>query len=377
MAQNEVRLPGPGACRRISTEAGPILVGMTSVKRSSGEQISRLCPAKTPSSGRPSRTWGFVGLAVAGALLLSACEVDPETDDDGGAEGGEPAGSGDEEILQAPDPQGDQLSHQEMREVLSEHVSDARLTDTDNYMPGLRDVETELARLVVDPQDCKQYVAQSASPVPEGALVVFADNTAADGDSGEGPQDGSPAEDEDAQPESRGGGGFTFSADSMPLALPVENEEAEEPEDDADSDDEGSDDEDSVEADLPEDRQVTVYSFQDTLAAEAHFSNELEGVENCTTYTAVRSGPDDEEAETQSSITEVEVDSQAEEAVGMTRELSYDQTTEHSVIVMLRDGAQVVSLGVPVSDELDDEEAEAAVDELEDEAGSVLEDLLG
>lgn len=395
----------PARAHRWGTGTPPYWEAMKSLKRpSSVHQISGVSSEAAASScARALRPRSLGVLALTGMLLLTGCEVDPEADDDAGPEGGGPVGSGDEEPLQAPDPQGDQLSHEEMRDVLSDHVSEARLTDTDNYMSGLRDVETELARLVVDPQDCKQYVVQSASPVPEGALVVFADNTAADGDgSGAAPEDEAEAEAEDGdtedgdtedgveegaddgdddagQPESRRGGGLTFSAGSAPLTLPFENEGAEDGEEEPD-DEEGSEEEDEeepVEVDLPEDRQVTVYSFQDSLAADAHFSNELEGVENCASYTAVRSGPDEVEAETESSITEVEVGSQAEGAVGMIRELSYDETTEHSAIVMLREGAQVVALGVPLEEELEDEEAEAAVEELEDEAADVLEDLLG
>lgn len=377
---------------------------MKSLKRHSAHQSSGVSsPSKAASCASPLRPRSLGVLAAVGALLITGCEVEPEAEDDGGVDSGDIGDPGDEESLQAPDPQGDQISHDEMRDVLSENVADARLTDTDNYMAGLRDVETELARLVVDPQDCKQYVVQSASPVPEGALVVFADNTAADGGAdpapsegeqpaddaaeGEGDEGGQPGEDDDDgeidQPESRGGGGFTFSSVISSLSRPFENDGAEDSEESGvedDSAEEGNapedDEAEDSEADLPDDRQVTVYSFQDSLAAEAHFSNELDGVENCSAYTVERSGPDGDEAETESSITEVEIDSPAEEAIGMTRELSYDETAEHSVIVMLREGSQVVVLGVPVEEELEDEEAEAAVEDLEPEATAILEDLL-
>ena len=122
--------------------------------------------------------------------------------------------------------------------------------------------------------------------------------------------------------------------------------------------------------DLPAERQAVVYTFQDWRAADAHFSSEEEGLETCDAYTASRAG--DEAAETSTSVDSVDVSTEADAALGITRRISSDGTTEHSAAVILRTGSHIVTVMVPLEDSLSEEEAEVAVDELEAEADDLL-----
>lgn len=346
-----------------------------------------------PQNSSPRRARTASVLALTGLLALTACEADVPDQQGPGDVGDYDAESFDE--LSAPDPSGNQLSHEDMRGVLEDHLEGADLTDSDDYYPNLRDIETELQKLAVDPADCKQYVVQSASPVPEGALIVHADTSGGEssdesgggdgatpgGGSGEGSGDG------DAAAPS---GGFSVTS----LTRPLENEGG-----DGDSGDDGSGGEDSgdggsaedgddasgdeegdepVEVDLPSGRQATVYSFQDSRASDAFFDGEQTGMENCGSYTVTRGGigeDDEPDAESSTSVDAVEVDSEAEDALGIYREVESDGSTEQSVAVLLRHGSQVVLLAAPTEGDLDEDESEAAAEQLEGEAHAVLEDL--
>lgn len=358
-----------------------------------------------PQNSSPRRARTVSVLALTGLLALTACEADVPDQQGGGDVGDYDAESFDE--LAAPDPSGNQLSHEDMRGVLEDHFDGAGLTDTDDYYPNLRDIETELQKLAVDPADCKQYVVQSASPVPEGALVVHADSSGGQGEEGEG--SGDDGSQEGSQEGSQGGGSEGdgqggdpaassggFSATSV--TRPFDNEGGDDGSGGEDSGDGGSGDEDSgdeddgsgedgaegeeedepVEVDLPSGRQATVYSFQDSRASDAFFDGEETGLENCGSYTVKRGGiGEDEEpdAETSTSVDAVDVESEADGALGIYREVEADDSTERSVAVMLRHGSQAVLLVAPAGGELDQDESEAAVEELEQEAHAVLEDL--
>ncbi|RJN31910.1 hypothetical protein [Nesterenkonia natronophila] len=116
------------------------------------------------------------GLAMLLLALptLVGCEADLETDDSP-LGGGSLDSSVAEAQAEAPEPIGQQLTHQEMREVLEETLAPATLTDTDDWWPNLRDLNRELQRLEVHPTDCKPYVTASALPVPPGALGALAE----------------------------------------------------------------------------------------------------------------------------------------------------------------------------------------------------------
>lgn len=326
-----------------------------------------------PQNSSPRRTRTVSVLALTGLLALTACE-DEVPQEQGSDEVGDFDAEGFDE-LEAPDPRGNQLSHEEMRETLEDHFDGAGLSDTDDYYPNLRDIETELQKLAVDPTDCKQYVVQSASPVPEGALIAHADSGGGE-ESDEGSEGGSEdqadegAQDEDGDTEASGGG---FSSTSV--TLPLENQG----EQDA-GQDEGEDEEEDepVEVDLPSERQATIYSFQDSRASEAYFASEDSGLENCGSYTVTRGGvgeDDEPEAETSASVESVAVESEAEEALGIYREVEGEDSTEQSVAVLLRHGSQVVLLAASAGGELDEEESEVAVEEVEEQAHALLEDL--
>jgi ATP-dependent exoDNAse (exonuclease V) beta subunit len=121
----------------------------------------------------------FAAPGLAALLLalpaLAGCEADLEAD-------GSPLGGGSldssvaEAQAEAPEPTGQQLTHQEMREVLEETLDPVTLTDTDDWWPNLRDLNRELQRLEVQPTDCKPYVTASALPVPPGALGALAES---------------------------------------------------------------------------------------------------------------------------------------------------------------------------------------------------------
>lgn len=112
--------------------------------------------------------------AFSMALLLSACgtaaQEEPEQDTGGGAADG----GMDQVQAMAPDPTGDQHSHDQMREALEESIDGAEITDTDEWWESLRDLNRELQKLRVDPAECKSFVTASALPVPSGALTAIA-----------------------------------------------------------------------------------------------------------------------------------------------------------------------------------------------------------
>lgn len=325
-------------------------------------------------------------VALAGLLALTACEADLP-DQDGGSGAGGSGGQGFDE-LSAPDPRGSQLSHEDMREVLEEHLSGAGITDTDDYYASLREIETELQKLAVDPTDCKQYVVQSASPVPEGALIAHADT----GDAGQSEDEQDDGGQDDAEQESSGDDAADAEASAVgfsqaAVTLPLEGEDGADSEEDAEEgsgggeDAEGEDaeeDEEPVQVELPADRQATVYTFQDWRAADAYFSGEEDGLDSCGSYTVTRGGigeEDEPEAETSTSVDAFEVTSEADAVLGIYREIEAEGSTDHSVAVMLRGGSHLVVLTAPAGGELDEEEAEVAAEELETEAYGILSDL--
>lgn len=125
------------------------------------------------------RRCGLLPLAAlsCAALVLTGCEADLEGED-GPLGGGSLEGSVAQAQAKAPEPVGEQLSHQQMRAALDEHVEGASITDTDDWWPHLRDLNRELQKLRVQPTDCKPYVTASALPVPSGSLVAMAEQGA-------------------------------------------------------------------------------------------------------------------------------------------------------------------------------------------------------
>lgn len=119
-----------------------------------------------------ARIWISLPLA---ALALTGCEDDPEAE-------GSPLGGGSldssvaEAQVAAPEPQGQQVSHEDMVEALEDTLGSATITDTDDWWPNLRDLNRELQRLEVQPVDCKPFVTASALPVPTGALGALAES---------------------------------------------------------------------------------------------------------------------------------------------------------------------------------------------------------
>jgi len=343
-------------------------------------------------SGRRGIAGAALGLAAM--LLLSGCEtttVENSTEplSDTGVSPGDAA-------AQVPEPSGNQLSHEEMREQLQARYPEATLSDTSDYWAGLQDIETELQRLVVDPPECKQFVVRSATPVPAGALVAFADTS--------GGSAGEDAAGEDREPEGSGDSAGESSeadpeassddvaSDSMIRLASTEDEPSEDEgasedgsgegsrensddgsESEGDSESDSEEEPEPVTVDLPAERQAVVYTFQDWRAADAHFSSEEEGLESCDAYTASRAG--DEAAETSTSVDSVDVSTEADAALGITRRISSEGTTEHSAAVILRTGSHIVTVMVPLADSLSEEEAEVAVDELETEAADLLASL--
>lgn len=114
----------------------------------------------------------LAGAAVA-TVLLTACEADqPEDSQDPEAR---QAGGGMSQVeAVAPDPQGSQYSHDEMRAAVESAVSPRTVSDTDDWWGSLRDINRELQKLRVEPSRCKSVVTASALPVPTGALTVSA-----------------------------------------------------------------------------------------------------------------------------------------------------------------------------------------------------------
>ncbi|MDZ5076129.1 hypothetical protein [Nesterenkonia sp. HG001] len=281
-----------------------------------------------PAPGRRRRPSAVaVALAVSGVLMMAGCGDDPAIADRdrGGGPIGDPGG---DQQLRAPEPEGNQLSHEEMREALEEHFGEATITDTDDVLPGLRDLDTELQRLRVAPQECKQYVVESASPLPDGSLVAHAVQAGSVGGS-----------------EDSGGSG-----------------------DSEDSEDTGSG---SVEA--------TVYTFAEWESADALLSGEQDGVALCDTYTATRpSGEEDGEPPvTEVTVEEVSMSSAADASLGLTQELRADGATSHLVAVMLRHGSQVVLVAEAGAEAPEEDEVEDLVEQLQEQAAAVLSDLTG
>lgn len=336
-------------------------------------------------------------------LLLSGCET--TTVEDSSDPLGETGVSPGDAAAQVPEPSGNQLSHEQMREQLQARYPEARLSDTSDYWAGLQDIETELQRLVVDPPECKQFVVRSATPVPAGSLVAFADTGSADeggdpessGDSAGTDPDADPeassadvpsdsmirlASTEDEASEGEGGSGEGSgensgegSSNDADADADADTDSETESNGASEGDSEGDSEEESepVTVDLPAERQAVVYTFQDWRAADAHFSSEEEGLETCDAYTASRAG--DEAAETSTSVDSVDVSTEADAALGITRRISSEGTTEHSAAVILRTGSHIVTVTVPLADSLSEEEAEVAVDELEVEAADLLASL--
>ncbi|MBO0595629.1 hypothetical protein I2485_07850 [Nesterenkonia sp. E16_7] len=385
-----------------------------------------------PSSPAARRRAG-AALGLLGMLLLTGCESTPA--EQPGTPAAEPGTSSGGVGQQVPEPAGNQLSHEEMREQLEARYPDAALSDTTDYWAGLRDVETELQRLVVDPPECKQFVVRSAVPVPAGALVAFADGTAPaaedqqseeqgeedqsedqseqqgeeDQSEEQGGSEGEPeaganqpggdssgmriqlasteeddsAEAESAEDESEDGGSENGDSESSdPENADPENGDSEngdsegsDPED-ADSEGGGSDDEEESEpvtVDLPEQRQALILSFRDWRAADAHLAAEQDGLESCDSYTASRG--EEDSVETSTSVDPVEVSSDAEAALGTTTRISSEGEREDSAAITLRGGSHIVTVTVPLSEGLSEDEAEVAVEELEAEAVELLESL--
>lgn len=114
-------------------------------------------------------------VATLSALAVTGCEAELE-DDDAPLGGGSLDSSVAEAEVEAPDPRGQQLTHEEMAQALESTVDSAAITDTDDWWPNLRDLNRELQRLAVDPTDCKPYVTASALPAPLGALGALAES---------------------------------------------------------------------------------------------------------------------------------------------------------------------------------------------------------
>lgn len=318
-------------------------------------------------------------------VLLTGCET--ATVEDSTEPAGDAGTSAGDSQAQAPEPTGNQLSHEDMRAQLEARYPEATLTDTDDYWSGLRDIETELQKLVVDPPECKQYVVRSAVPVPAGALVAFADGSGA-AESGGGEESGREAE----EPEASGSDSGADSGAAVQLASTEEDSEdganggdsdgeesSSDSGEDGNSEDSEQDGEDSEEepepvtVDLPAERQAVIYTFPDWRAADSHFTAEQDGLDECDSYTAQRSA--DDAVETSTSIDRVDLSSDADAAYGITRRISSAGENEHSAAVTLRTGSHIVTVMVPLQDSLSEEEAEVAVVELEEEAADLLSSL--
>lgn len=108
------------------------------------------------------------------ALVLSACGTTVEEEEAGSPGGGSAGGGMDQVEATAPQPAGDQHSHDQMREALEERIDAAEITDTDDWWDSLRDLNRELQKLRVEPAECKSFVTASALPAPSGALTAIA-----------------------------------------------------------------------------------------------------------------------------------------------------------------------------------------------------------
>lgn len=279
-------------------------------------------------SARPG--WLRLGsVGVIGAVILSGCADAPE-DVDGEPDGDVAIGDPGEGIERsAPEPTGDQLSQQEMSEVLHEELDNPQIRTTDDLLESLRDVETELRRLEVDPMECQAQVLASGTPVPDGALVVSGTEGHAEEDS----EDGS------------------------------EEEEA-------------GDGEDAGAAELPErSLTATLYSYQQAPGAEGYMQTELSGLENCEEYTVTRT-IDEEELETEVVSELVEVETGADEALARTLSAEEPHGERHSLAVMVRTEAQIITLVEPLEAALGEDEAEDRAQQLQDRAAEILGSLV-
>lgn len=279
-------------------------------------------------SARPG--WLRLGsVGVIGAVILSGCADAPE-DVDGEPDGDVAIGDPGEGIEpSAPEPTGDQLSQQEMSEVLQEELDNPQIRTTDDLLESLRDVETELRRLEVDPMECQAQVLASGTPVPDGALVVSGTEGHAEEDS----EDGS------------------------------EEEEA-------------GDGEDAGAAELPErSLTATLYSYQQAPGAEGYMQTELSGLENCEEYTVTRT-IDEEELETEVVSELVEVETGADEALARTLSAEDPHGERHSLAVMVRTEAQIITLVEPLEAALGEDEAEDRAQQLQDRAAEILGSLV-
>lgn len=297
----------------------------------------------------------LLGISMAAVLLLTSCS-DGASEEETGQPTEETPSNPADEGSSAPDPTGDQLSHDDMRSAVEARLSGATVTDTDDYWGDLRSIETELKKLDVEPVDCKQYVVESATPVPDGALLVHADTSGAD-ETGESPvpeEPGAEGSSPPAEPEAGEGpaaegesaaghrGDAASSAGQGPTAIwaastsdegtsgtsepgtsaPDANEPDEESGSSSDSGSEAateptspspspSDDEAQVD-DVPglaTDRQVTVYSYADWRAAQSHFAGEDDGVDTCGSYTATRDSAEESgDVEATTTIQSVDLD---------------------------------------------------------------------
>ncbi|PRZ15659.1 hypothetical protein [Nesterenkonia sandarakina] len=341
------------------------------------------------------RSTAGAALGLLGMLVLTGCET--STADQAGTPAAEPGTSNQGVQQQVPEPSGNQLTHDEMREQLASRYPDAALSDTTDYWAGLRDIETELQRLVVDPPECKQFVVRSAVPVPAGALVAYADGLSeggaedAEGSSGGGSDDGAEgsAEAPEGDPEA---GALDGQAHVQLASTEEEDSEGSDAENsdaeggdsgngdsqnsDADGgDSEGSDDEEPepVTVDLPSQRQALILSFRDWRAADAHLAAEQDGLESCDSYTASRGGEDS--VETSTSVDLIDVSSTADDALGTSSRITSDGDREDAVAVTLRSGSHIVTVTAPLSEALDGDEAEVAAEELQTEAADLIESL--
>ncbi|MDS2171313.1 hypothetical protein Q7C18_01205 [Nesterenkonia sp. CL21] len=279
-------------------------------------------------------------LAVGGALVLTGCADDVAVRDSGGGGGaiGDPGGA---QQLSAPEPEGSQLSHEEMREALESEFSGASITDTDDVLPGLRDLETELQRLRVNPQECKQYVVESASPLPDGALMAHAIQQD-DGESGD--SDGDTDGDSDGDTDG-----------------------------DSDSDTDGDSDSDGADGA----REVTVYSFTDWRSADAYLAGEEDGLQLCESYTVTRDVGGDESPSTEVALELLSVGTAADAGLGLTQEMTVGDESTHLVAVALRQGSQIVLVAEAPNEEPEDDDVEDLVEDLQEQAAAVLSELTG
>lgn len=279
-----------------------------------------------------------------GALVLVGCSADPE-EVDGEPEDEAAIGDPGEGIERpAPEPTGEQMTQEEMAETLRSELDDPTIRTTDDLLDSLREIETELRRLEVDPMECQAQVLSSGAPVPDGALVVSAVQSAVQ-------RDGSEEEsDEDAGAEDPG----------------AQDSEAE-----ADEDDTGDSDPGEPGAHVTSGLTATFYSYPQPPTAERYLQTELSGLESCEEYTVTRT-VDDVEVQTELASALIDVDTGADEALARTLTASGADGEEHSLAVMVRREAQLITLVEPMQTALDEAEAEEEAQRLQDQAAQML-----